>query len=105
VLSIVVAKQTRDVGLRMALGARGRDVLTLVLRRAAGMLIPGLVAGLFLALLLTRVLEALLFEVTPRDPATFLGGTLVLGLTGALASLIPALRATRVNPVETLNAE
>ena len=105
VLSVVWTRRTREVGVRMALGARGENVLSLVLREAAHMVMPGVLAGLVLALLLSRVLETLLYGVSPWDPATFLGGTLFLVLTGALASLFPAFRAIRVNPVETLNAE
>jgi predicted permease len=105
VLSFVVAGQTREMGVRMALGARREDILTLVLGRAAGMVIPGAVVGLVFAVLSTQFLRALLFEIHPLDPTTFVGGTLVLTFTGTLASLIPALRATRVDPVEALQAE
>lgn len=89
----------------MALGARREDVLKTVIRHSASLVVPGLVVGFVLALFFTRLLEALLVGVRPRDPAAFLGGTLVLALTGAAASLVPALRATRVNPVEALKAE
>jgi len=105
VLSGVVAVRRREVGVRMALGARREDVLKTVIRHSASLVVPGMVVGFVLALFFTRLLEALLVGVRPRDPAAFLGGTLVLALTGAAASLVPALRATRVNPVEALKAE
>lgn len=89
----------------MALGAQGPDVLRLIVRQGVVQLCIGLVLGLGLAVLLSRGMGILLFGVEPLDPTTFLVIILVLAGTGLLASLIPARRATRVDPVIALRYE
>jgi predicted permease len=105
VLSYIVAQRRREIAIRMALGAERGSVLRGVLGHGLGLTCVGLVAGLAFALILTRVLETLLFEVRPNDPATL---AVVAGLIAAVAlaaSLVPALRATRVEPIAALKEE
>jgi putative ABC transport system permease protein len=105
VLSYGVARRTREIGVRLALGARPgrlrRTVLAEGLRLAAG----GLLVGMAGAFALSRLLRLLLFGVTPTDPATFAGVAAVLLLVAALASYLPARRATRIDPCEALRAD
>jgi putative ABC transport system permease protein len=104
VLANVVLEQTREIGLRLALGATTRDVLWLVFRRALVMAVSGVTVGIAGALAITRVLSSLLYQVAPTDAVTFIGASLLLGGFAAAASLIPAWRATRVDPVVALRA-
>lgn len=105
VVSFSVAQGTHDIGIRMALGAGRCDILRLVLSRALALSAMGLLAGLGAALALTRVLSTLLFHVKPTDPATFVCVSLVLLAVALAASLIPARRATRIDPAAALRAE
>jgi predicted permease len=105
VLSHVVTQHRRDIGIRMALGAERADVLRGVMGQGLKLTCVGLVAGLAAALVLTRVLETLLFEVRPNDPATLLGVTALITSVAAAASLVPAYRATRVDPIVTLKGD
>ena len=89
----------------MALGAERADVLRGVMGQGLKLTCVGLVAGLAAALVLTRVLETLLFEVRPNDPATLLGVTALITSVAAAASLVPAYRATRVDPIVTLKGD
>jgi ABC-type antimicrobial peptide transport system permease subunit len=89
----------------MALGATGRDVLALVLRRGLTLLLAGVVAGTLAAFALTRLMAGLLFAVSPADPATFASIVLFLGAVTVLACYIPALRATKVDPIVALRHE
>jgi putative ABC transport system permease protein len=105
VLSITVAQRTREFGVRMALGAAARDVRSMVLRQAALLVALGSALGIAAALAVTRVLSAVLFDVEATDPLTF-GGTVGLLLAvGLLASWVPAVRATRVDPVLAMRGE
>jgi predicted permease len=105
VMAFSVSRRTAEVGIRMALGAEGGQVLSMIFRQGMTQIGLGVVLGLGLAALLARALVELLFNVSPGDPTVF--GTIValLVTTGALASLIPAFRATRVDPVEALRYE
>lgn len=102
VMSFAVTRRTREVGVRMALGARAADVVRMVLRQGLVQLGVGLVAGLGLAWAFGRLLEALLFRVQPEDPLTFSLVVGVLAVSGLLATLLPARRASRVDPAVAL---
>jgi ABC-type antimicrobial peptide transport system permease subunit len=104
VLAYAVTERTREIGIRMALGAKKSDVTRMLLKRTlAGDGRCGI--GGCGALVLTRVLAKFLFEVKPNDPATFLSVAAILALTGIIAGLLPAQRATRVDPVVALRWE
>ena len=104
-LSYLVVQRTRDIGLRMALGARRSVVLTEILRDGLKLVAAGLAAGIAGAALLTRVTESLLFGVKPGDLATYGVVVFVLALTGTAACALPALRAIRVDPAVALRSE
>jgi len=89
----------------MALGASGGDVLRMVLREGMRLIGSGLLIGIAGALLASRLVGSLLYEVSATDPATFVGAAAVLGAAGLLASYLPARRATRVDPMITLRYE
>ena len=105
VLSHAVNQRRREIGIRMALGARAQDVLSHVLRNALTMIVVGLIAGLAGAAALNRVVKGLLFEVSALDPMAFAGAALGMTAIGLLAALIPASRAARVDPVTALRSE
>ena len=105
VISYSVAQRTRELGIRIALGAEARAVLRLVLGGALRLLAAGVLLGLIGAFALTRFLSAFLFGVSANDPATFAVVSLVLAVVALLASYLPALRATRVDPLAALRAE
>jgi len=105
VLAFSVSRRTRELGIRMALGADARDVIRLVLRQGGKQLGFGLGAGLLIAFGLTRVIGVLMFEMSPRDPPVFTLVVLVVALVGLAASFVPARRATGVQPVIALRAE
>jgi putative ABC transport system permease protein len=105
VISYAVAQRTAEIGLRLALGAQRRDILGLTMTRALSPILAGLAAGLAGALATSRLLTSLLFEVKPFDPATFALVAAVLGAVALGACLIPARRATRVDPMVALRYE
>ena len=105
VLAYTVRQRVREIGIRMALGAPSAGVLRLVVLDGLKPTLAGVLLGLGLAAALVRVMTALLFGVSPHDPSTFVSVTLLVTLVGTLATLIPAYRATRVDPVVTLRAE
>ena len=105
VMSYSVAQRTNEIGIRMALGAQTRDVLGMIVKDGVKIVGIGLLLGIGGALLLTRLLETLLFGVTTRDPVTFLFIAALLSLVAMLACCIPAFRATRVDPLEALRCE
>ena len=97
-----VSRRTREIGVRMALGAAPADVLRLEMRRAAGVAALGLAFGTAAALLATRLIRGLLFGVGAMDPLTFVAVLGLLGVTTLLASYLPARRAARISPTEAL---
>ena len=105
VMSYSVAQQTREIGIRIALGATRRDVLTMTVKQGLKLVGIGLVIGLTAAFILTRVMATLLFGISATDPVTFLSISLVLLAVALLASYIPALRATKVDPMIALRAQ
>jgi predicted permease len=105
VMSYLVTQRTQEFGVRMALGAGGREVLGIVLRQAGLLIAAGLAIGLIGALAVTRVLANVLFGVKPTDPVTFIAVSAVLVFVAMLATLLPAWRATRVDPMVALRYE
>jgi len=105
VMSYVVAGRTREIGLRMALGAQTGNVSRLILRQGMTLALIGSCVGLAIAFGATRLLKSVLYGVNPADPLTFLGVTLLLGTVALLACWIPARRASRVDPMIALRAE
>jgi len=105
VMSYVVTLRTQEMGVRLALGAQPGDIARLVLGQAARLVATGLVLGLAGAVLLTRLLSTMLFEITPTDPVTYAMVAVVLALTAVAACQIPAWRATRVDPLTALRSE
>jgi len=105
VISYAVSLRTRELGIRMALGAPREDVLHMVLRQGLQLCLTGLAVGFFASLALTRSLTSLLFQVKPADTMTFLFAALVLGAVALFANYVPARRASRVDPNEALRCE
>jgi putative ABC transport system permease protein len=105
VMSFSAGNRTREIGVRMALGAERRTVLMMILGQGVWQIAAGLAIGLALAALLSRALGLLLFGVRPWDPAVFAVVVLALAAAGTLASFIPARRATRITPVEALRLD
>jgi ABC-type antimicrobial peptide transport system permease subunit len=105
VISYSVSQRTREIGVRMALGAARRDVNRLVLREGLPLIVVGLVLGLLAAFGLTRLMASLLFGVSPVDPVTFASVAATLAGIALLASYIPARRASAMDPTEALRWE
>src|SRR5262249_47990788 len=105
VISYSVAQRTQEIGIRMALGARREDVMTMILLQGARIAAAGVAIGVLGAFALTRYLEKLLFAVSPADPATFASVAFVLVLVAMLASYIPARRTLRIDPMTALRYE
>jgi putative ABC transport system permease protein len=105
VLAYIVGERTREIGIRMALGAGLQDVLGMVLRQSGVMVALGVVLGLMAALAVGPLLAAGLFGVTPHDPFTLVSVPLVIAAIAAIATWVPARRAARVDPVEALRDE
>jgi putative ABC transport system permease protein len=104
VVAYSVTRRTTEIGIRMALGARARDVVRMVVRNSVWPTAAGILAGAFAALLLGRLMASMLFEVRPADPATFGAAALLLAVVAVVASWLPARRAARIEPTQALRA-
>ena len=105
VMSFSVSRRTREVGIRMALGAQAGQVIRMIFRQGAMQLGAGIAVGLLLAAAIGQATAVILFEVQPRDPQVFGGVVVVLAIAGMLACLLPARRATRVDPLTALRSQ
>jgi predicted permease len=105
VIAYGVAQRTNEFGIRFALGAAARDVIGLVMKEGLRLSLVGLVVGLGLSFAVTRLMQRLLFEVSPRDPLLYGGVALFICTVAALACFVPALRATRIDPMRALRTE
>ena len=105
VMAYTFSRRIGEIGLRMALGAQRSDILKIVLGEGARMVVFGVAAGLIGSAMLTRFLQTMLFEIKPTDPVTFGVLTILLVSVALLACLIPAQRATRVDPLMALRHE
>jgi putative ABC transport system permease protein len=105
VISYLVGQRTHELGIRLALGAQRRDVMRLVLGHGMKMALAGVSLGLIVALGLTRLISKMLYGVSATDPATFVAITVLLITVALLACLIPAWRATQVDPLVALRNE
>jgi putative ABC transport system permease protein len=105
VLSYAVSRRTQEIGIRLALGATRADVLRLVVGQGVILTIVGLAIGLAGSYAAGRVLAAMLFQISPRDPATFGVLAALLGGVAVLASAVPGWRATRIDPITALRSE
>jgi putative ABC transport system permease protein len=102
IVSYAANQRTREIGLRMALGAQRRDALIMVLRQGLGMALLGTAIGMPMALTTSYYMRSALYGVSPADPTALSGTSLLLIAVALLASYIPALRATRVDPMVAL---
>jgi ABC-type antimicrobial peptide transport system permease subunit len=105
VLTLSIAQRTRELGIRLALGAQPRELATGVVRQALGLCALGVAAGAVLALALARFVSGLLYGVSPGDPLTIGSTAAALMVVALVASAIPALRAAKTDPVDALRAE
>ena len=105
VISYTVSQRSRELGMRMALGAEGGQVLAMVVRQGAVLAFSGVIFGLGIAFGMTRLMSAVLIGVSPVDPLTYAGVSAGLLVTALLASVLPARRAAKVDPVVALRAE
>jgi ABC-type antimicrobial peptide transport system permease subunit len=105
VLSYLVSQRTHEIGIRLAIGADRVQVLGMILRQGVTLALFGIAVGLVGAFALTRVMQSLLYQVTASDPVTFASVPIALVIVAAMASYLPALRATRVSPVQALRME
>jgi putative ABC transport system permease protein len=104
-LAHTVTQRSREVGIRMALGAAPSDVLRLILGQGLGLAGIGLAIGLVVSAAVTRLMRALLFGVSPTDPATILAVSTVLVMVALAASFLPAYRAAKINPIRAIRHE
>lgn len=104
-MALAVSQRTHEIGVRMALGASPREVIRMILRQGLTLGVAGIAIGLLAALGLTRMLQTLLFEISPTDPATFAGVALVLISAAVLSCTVPARRAAQIDPLDALRSE
>jgi putative ABC transport system permease protein len=104
-ISYTVMQRTREIGIRMALGAQRNDILQMVLRQGFIATLAGVIVGIAASLTLTRVMASLLYGVNPRDGLTFAGVAILLMLVATIASSVPARRATKIDPLIALRYE
>ncbi|HEV2687925.1 MAG TPA: FtsX-like permease family protein, partial [Bryobacteraceae bacterium] len=104
-ISYTIVQRTREIGIRVTLGAQRNDVLRLIVRQGIGTTLAGIGIGIVAGLALTRLLSTLLFEVKPSDWPTFTGVSLLLLLVALAACVVPARRATRIDPMVALRHE
>ena len=104
-IAYTVSWRTREIGIRLALGARRRDVVMMIVRQSFLLALGGSVAGLFVAAVSGRLLKQFLFEVSPLDPVTFLTVPLLMMLLALLAAWLPARRAASIDPMKALRTE
>ena len=104
-MAYAVSQRTREIGIRMALGARGPVVLRSILAQGVRLAVIGLATGTLCAMAMSRLLTALLYDVSPNDPLTYVGATVVLGGVALAAAFVPARRASRVDPILALRYE
>jgi ABC-type antimicrobial peptide transport system permease subunit len=102
VLAYAVAQRTREIGIRIAVGAKSTNILQLVIRQGVQLAGIGLVIGIAAALALARLMSSMLYGVSANDPLSLTIAIVVLSMATVLASLLPALRATRIDPIEAL---
>src|SRR5579864_4121900 len=105
VMAQSVAQRTQEIGVRMAMGATREDVRTMVLRHATFLSLSGTAIGVVCALALARLMESLLYQIPPRDPMTYVGVCGILSMVALMASYVPAVRATRLDPMVALRCE
>jgi ABC-type antimicrobial peptide transport system permease subunit len=105
VMAYAVSQRTREIGIRMALGAQSREVMRMVVRQGMWLALAGLAIGLAGALVLTRLMSSVLYGVSATDVVTFAGVTLLLGLVVLIACYLPAQRAAKVDPMIALRCE
>jgi putative ABC transport system permease protein len=99
IMSYNVTQRTSEIGIRMALGAEARDIFRLIVGRAVKLALTGIILGAVIALMASRVMRSLLYDVAPTDPSTFIAICVILSAVALLASYIPARRAARVDPL------
>jgi putative ABC transport system permease protein len=105
VMSYSVAQRTKEIGIRMALGARRPNVLALIVKQGMALVLMGIAVGTVLSFGMTRLISGMLFGITATDPLTFAGVAALLGAVAFLANYLPALRAASVDPMVALRYE
>lgn len=105
VMAYTVAQRKNEIGVRLALGAEGWRVWRMVVRQGGRLLVAGLVVGLLTSYLFSRLMSSLVYGISATDPATFIGVPLLLGIVAIMANLVPAVRASRLDPAKTLRAD
>jgi ABC-type antimicrobial peptide transport system permease subunit len=102
VMALSVAQRTREIGIRMALGATRHGIMAMVMRQGLGLIVIGLVIGAVGALMLSKVMKSILFSMPAADPVAFVTVTMLLSVVGGAACFVPAMRATSIDPAMSL---